>query len=74
MIYLAKANCRHCKHYLGGRKCLAFPESIPDALWSGENLHREPYEGDQGYRYQRAFDELPPLPDHFFNRNKADAA
>jgi hypothetical protein len=70
MIHLAKANCRFCAHYRGDRKCLAFPESIPDSLWNGENLHREAYEGDQGFRYQRAFDELPPLPDHFFNWGK----
>jgi len=70
MIHLAKANCRFCAHYRGDRKCLAFPESIPYSLWNGENLHREAYEGDQGFRYQRAFDELPPLPDHFFNWGK----
>jgi hypothetical protein len=74
MIFQAKDHCRFCKHFLSERKCLAFPDRIPDALWSGDDLHHEAHEGDQGYRYRRAFDELPPLPEHFFNRNKVDAA
>ena len=69
MIYYKENHCRSCKHFLGDRQCLAFPNSIPDVLWSGDNLHHQTFEGDQGFRYQRAFDELPPLPDHFFNRD-----
>ena len=74
MIHLAKANCRFCEHYLDDRKCLAFPDSIPVPLWNGENLHREAYEGDQGFRYLRAFDELPPLPDSFYDQNNGRLA
>lgn len=73
MIHLAEANCRFCKHFLGDRKCLAFPQSIPEPLWSGENLHREAYDGDQGYRYERAFDEWPELPAHFYDHGKSAA-
>lgn len=61
MIYRHDQNCRVCKHFLGDRKCLAFPESIPDDLWSGENSHHEPYPGDQGYRHALRFEEFPAL-------------
>lgn len=31
--------CGQCEHYHGRRKCLAFPERIPDRYWIGEDLH-----------------------------------
>jgi hypothetical protein len=34
---------------------------IPDALWSGENMHREEVPGDRGYRYQPKFSSFPDL-------------
>jgi hypothetical protein len=74
MIIYKENHCRACKHFLGRRQCLSFPAHIPDDLWSGDNLHHAAYEGDHGYRYQPAFDELPPLPDHFFDSIKADPA
>lgn len=52
MIYRSKANCQFCAHYQGEQHCRAFPVGIPDDLWSGKNLHVEPYPGDQGYRHQ----------------------
>lgn len=67
MIIYKEDHCRSCKHYLSDRQCLAFPDFIPDALWSGDNLHRQEFPGDQGYRYERKFVELPPLPDYFFD-------
>jgi len=39
---------------------MAFPE-IPEALWSGENMHREEYPGDKGYRHERKFTGFPDL-------------
>lgn len=52
MIYQAQDHCKHCLNYLGGRKCRAFPDSIPNAVWQGENLHHDPVAGDQGYRFE----------------------
>jgi hypothetical protein len=73
MIHTAEANCLWCKHYLGEWKCRAFPESIPDDFRNGKNLHREPVEGDNGYQYERAIFEIPPIDDDFLkfiNRKK----
>jgi len=35
------------------RVCEAFPQKIPDIIWSGKNVHTSPVPGDQGilYRY-----------------------
>jgi hypothetical protein len=73
MIHRREQNCRACLHYLGDEKCLAFPDGIPAELWSGDNLHRQAFPGDQGYRYERKFVELPQLPDDFFDDQNSDA-
>lgn len=59
MIRSHQDNCLWCAHYLGERRCEAFPESIPDPLWTGDNPHREPFEGDRGIRYQSRPMEIP---------------
>ena len=70
MIRRREQNCWACLHYAGAEKCLAFPFGIPAELWSGENLHRQPFPGDQGYLYERKFIELPLLPDDFFDKQE----
>lgn len=67
MIHRREQNCQTCLHYSGNEKCLAFPSGIPDELWTGKNLHRQEFSGDQGYRYERKFVEFPALPDHFLD-------
>lgn len=52
MIHGADANCQFCAHYTRDRTCKAFPGGIPDVLWSGENLHDEHVQGDNGYLYE----------------------
>lgn len=52
MIYRSQANCSMCAHYQSDQRCKAFSGGIPSALWSGEHLHREPYPGDGGFRYE----------------------
>lgn len=51
MISRYQDNCKNCTHYLQNKQCKAFPEGIPEVLWSGDNLHRTPYEGDNGVLY-----------------------
>ena len=51
MIFGYQDNCKRCAHYQGQRNCLAFPSGIPDGLWRGGDLHRDPVEGDRGYRF-----------------------
>lgn len=49
--------CRSCTHLLrsalpGRRICSAFPNGIPDQIWAANHLHRTPYPGDHGIRYE----------------------
>lgn len=45
--------CFGCKHQLPGKTCLAFPDGIPETLWSAYRGHREPYPGDHGIQYEQ---------------------
>ena len=45
--------CYSCKHYHGVNTCEAFPSQIPLDIISGEVLHVQPYEGDNGIQYER---------------------
>lgn len=45
--------CMHCKNFIldvnaENNYCKAFPDRIPDEIFFGENLHKEPYPGDHG--------------------------
>lgn len=44
--------CLMCKHYLGLRSCVAFPEEIPQEIFSGMHDHSQPFEGDKGIRFE----------------------
>lgn len=46
------SSCRTCRHHLVGQRCMAFPEGIPDDIWTGRNPHTEPVDGDHGIRYE----------------------
>ena len=37
---------------LAGMKCEAFPDGIPEEIWTGENPHTEAVDGDGGLRYE----------------------
>lgn len=48
--------CQFCKHRRenDGRACAAFPAGIPDAIFmdGAANEHRDPFEGDNGIRFE----------------------
>jgi hypothetical protein len=43
--------CRHMRKG-AGRKCDAFPDGIPQAIWNGSYDHRFPYPGDHGIQLE----------------------
>ena len=55
MVIGAEPQCLECRHYKSEEKgmvCAAFPKGIPDEILWGEHDHREPYEGDNGIRFE----------------------
>jgi len=54
--------CGLCKHLTDvlERQCAAFPDGIPMAIWSGQNDHRQPVEGDHGIRFEWDDDDAEP--------------
>lgn len=62
MIGSKYADCITCKHLdrtATRLVCPAFPDGVPDPIARGQVGHREPYEGDNGIRYEIA-DEYRP--------------
>lgn len=49
----ACAFCKHLTDVVDGT-CAAFPYGIPDEIWSAENNHRAPFEGDRGIQFEWA--------------------
>ena len=47
--------CYDCVHFRGAKsgKCDAFPDRIPEQLWSGGLRHDKPFPGDRGIRFRR---------------------
>lgn len=64
--------CHHCDRFYGVDRCAAFPDGIPDGILAGAVDHRQPVDGDRGFRFVPAEDfdaaayfdswvfELPP--------------
>ena len=51
---MQKKLCSTCLHYVGGRFCDAFDDTIPDAILNGTMSHTKPVSGDNGLQYQVA--------------------
>jgi hypothetical protein len=45
--------CFNCDRETGIRKCEAFPDEIPLAIWLGYNDHKIPFTGDHGIRFKQ---------------------
>ncbi len=45
--------CILCKHYTEQKRCEAFPNGIPEAIWENKFDHRMPYRGDNGIQFER---------------------
>lgn len=49
--------CSLCKHFDDSkpyaRRCAAFKEGIPHAIWLGANKHIQPFPDDNGIRFEK---------------------
>lgn len=64
MINIPKCYTRNCKHYAGVKQpdeqdettevnvCKAFPDGIPFEIQEGDNLHLDPFPGDNGIQFE----------------------
>lgn len=50
---LTISQCAACAHWLGNKRCDAFPEGIPDIILDNEHDHKTPYPGDDGIRFEQ---------------------
>ena len=48
--------CAFCAHWKGDpdryRVCAAFPDGIPEEIWTGRNTHQQHYPGDHGIHFE----------------------
>ena len=44
--------CFLCGRFQGDRKCEAFPDGIPDSIWTGDDHHETPVAGDNGLVFE----------------------
>ena len=52
-IRLGECECNDCKHVFdNGYSCEAYPEKIPSDILTGQALHRTPYDGDNGIKFE----------------------
>ena len=61
---LIVTQCLYCRHYSRVSPavppgCRAFPGGIPDAILTNSADHRQPFEDDQGVRFEPR-DTVPP--------------
>lgn len=73
---------RQCRHFRGVNQpdeteftervvCAAFPDRIPDEIAYGDNLHLQPYPGDQGIQYEKGPFDIDDEPGHWVRPRKS---
>jgi len=55
--------CLYCDRYdgYGVKKCRAFPDGIPDDIWTGKNKHQLPYPNDRGFQFKLSPETNPEV-------------
>jgi len=48
--------CVECIHFRGLSSCEAFPDKIPEEIFTGLIDHSKPYPNDQGIQYEKRKD------------------
>ena len=72
MTTIAMPICLGCRHYDRtapgpGIRCAAFPDGVPDEIFSSEADHREPFDGDRGIRFDPIDDEAVAYAEMLFS-------
>ncbi len=54
--------CYSCDRLLNGarRSCTAFPDGIPELIWTSQRDHRQPFRGDQALQFLQDPDKPKP--------------
>jgi len=50
--------CFECLHNHGEFKCDAYPDGIPEEIYTGEHDHTKPFKGDNNIRFESLSDFL----------------
>ncbi len=61
-IFSAEGMARHAAEPF----CAAFPDGIPDVIWTNRFDHRQPYEGDHGLQWLAVDEQVYPFPTYAF--------
>lgn len=60
LLIAKELQCNSCVHHRGGDECDAFPNGIPRELLLSNVLHVKPYKDDNGIRYEKDPNYIPP--------------
>ncbi len=65
--------CRDCKNFISMGNmfpiCSAFPDGIPEDVWSGKIVHTAPVKGDHGIQYEKIEIDDTDLPELLFDED-----